>query len=241
MLIFFTCLIAMIAIIVILKQLQNARQKIKYSPTAMIVCGVILAASIAVFGVNLLKKDTAYFNDNVNTRLFVSHGYTVAQKIAPDYKQEKIAVLFQDSDDAAAADQMVEVIKQTLGGSAEVKALYVKAELKAKYAPEDAPSFNELVRAKDYNNLANDLKENDIIIIASALPKDANNMKLWNHKQKKKIYILNSPIPLDGAIEAKVIAGYTILDKSADFKNLDIPKDYAKAFSARFKLVTGKI
>ena len=44
-----------------------------------------------------------------------------------------------------------------------------------------------------------------------------------------------------GAIEAKVIAGYTILDKSADFKNLDIPKDYAKAFSARFKLVTGKI
>lgn len=241
MIIFFSCLFAMIAIGVILKQLQNARQRVKYSPAAMIICGGVLAVTITLLGVNLLKKDTTYFNDNVNTRLFVSHGYTVAQKIAPDYKQEKIAVLFQDSDDAVAADQMVEVIKQTLGGSAEVKALYVKAELKSKYASDDAPSFNELVRAKDYNNLDNDLKESDIVIIASALPKDANNMKLWNHRQKKKIYILNSPIPLDGAIEAKVIAGYTILDKTADFKNLDIPKDYAKAFSARFKLVTGKI
>jgi len=241
MLIFFTSLFAMIALGVIMKQLQNARQKIKYSPAAMIVCGAILAASFAVLGVSFLKKDTAYFNDNVNTRLFVSHGYTVAQKIAPDYKQEKIAVIFQDSDNVADADQMIEVIKQTLGGTAEIKALYVKAELKAKYPPEDAPTFNELVRAKDYNNLTNDLKESSIVIIASALPKDANNMKLWNHQQKKKIYILNSPIPLDGAIEAKVIAGYTILDKTADFKNLDIPKDYAKAFSARFKLVTGKI
>lgn len=231
----------MIALGTILKQLQNARQRVKYSLPVMIVSGSMLALAVTVLSVNLFKKDTAYFNDNVNTRLFVSHGYTVAQKIMPDYKQEKIAVLFQDSDDAAAADQMVEVIKQTLGGSAEVKALYVKAELKAKYPPEDAPSFNELVRAKDYNNLANDLKGSDIVIIASALPKDANNMTLWNHRQKKKIYILNSPIPLDGAIEAKVIAGYTILDKSADFKNLDIPKDYAKAFSARFKLVTGKI
>ncbi len=240
MMLFFSCLVAMIALGAILKQLQNARQRVKYSPATMIICGAVLAAAITMLGVNLFKKDTAYFNDNVNTRLFVSHGYTVAQKIAPDYKQEKIAVLFQDSDDAVAADQMVEVIKQTLG-NAEVKALYVKAELKAKYPAEDAPSFNELVRAKDYNNLDNDLKESDIIIIASALPKDANNMKLWNHRQKKKIYILNSPIPLDGAIEAKVIAGYTILDKSADFKNLDIPRDYAKAFSARFKLVTGKI
>lgn len=196
------------------------------------------AAAIALAFLTLLPQPTT-LADGDRLRLQASAGYRIAEELASSYQNEKIVILMRDSDSADRREALIRAIRSKLGDAAPVEALLVRPQLADRMNDEDRPGYQVLIRARDYDDALSG-SDAEIVIFDAELPPDAVRMRLWKHGYKRKVFVLNAPRPLDGALQQKWIAGYTILNPEADFRNLKIPAEYDKAFASRYRFVTAE-
>lgn len=221
---------------------KSAKPQKNRAPMTAVICLLFFGGFIGIFINAFFSGGSGNHSANAET-LFASHGYAVAEKIAPNYKDEKILILFRDNEPETRMEKLRQAVQSKLGGKAEITMVNVNPEASAKLDAEDRPDFQSVVKAKDFDKAIAQDKDAEIIIFACNLPRDAGRMSLWKTINKKhpKVFLLNCPTPMDEAIACGAIAGYTTLDKKAKFDHKLVPGDYSRAFATRYKIVTGNI
>jgi hypothetical protein len=159
----------------------------------------------------------------------------IAEQIAINYQNEKIAIFANAKDDGPRLVELTKAITEKLGKNTVIDTILIEPELAAKYTEDDCPSYDDLMRAKDFDLACRKAPDAKFILIAAALPKDAEKMRLWT--EKRKVFVIGASSSLGQKAAKFSIAGYTTLNEKADFSKLDIPADYSKAFAAKYKLV----
>ncbi len=246
--ILFLSIMSMVVALVMIKADKVRREKLRADKRrrnsaatggtlVMVLSGAFFLSGLTGMAATFFSSDAVANPEVSGEKLFASHGYAVAEKLAGGYKNEKILLVVRNNESARRVDRLKEAIASRLGSAAEIEIFPVEPAAARNYEPEDMPDFHVMVKAKDFDPVVAQTKDTPIVILACELPKDAARMKLWKQAQRKKIFVLNSPFPLDDAVAGGLVAGYTILDKAAAEKNLPIPNDYGKAFASRFKIV----
>lgn len=172
-------------------------------------------------------------SESDGARLFASHGFAVADTLKKGYEKERIVVLFRNSDEGERSRLFLDAVKSVLGSETPLEPVFITPQ------KEDSDStFKFLVTAKDFDRENAPVKGAGVVIVAADLPRDIGRMALWRNTPAAKIFVLDADRPLAEPLKRKLIAGYTIFDPHCNPALTNIPTEYGKAFSSRYKLVT---
>ena len=132
-----------------------------------VICMLFIGGFIGVF-INAFFSGSSGNHSATAETLFASHGYAVADKIAPNYKNEKILILFRDNEAEARMEKLRQAVQSKLGGNAEISMVNVNPEASAKFDAEDRPDFQTVVKASDFDKAIAQAKDAAIIKIGRA-------------------------------------------------------------------------
>ncbi len=215
-------------------------------------CGFVYSSNIlSAIGIGKTANERTA---NAYNQYYASQGYMIGKKIAEVKPDAKVLLLVNDSDKAfidANDDQrrivcFVKALKEGFGGeitvdAPELSSLAKQSEEMRKMALASA-SYSTLVNGKDYNTVLNKYPSENVIVFASDLPMNPNELgqiKRIKKNNKDMIFLCNAVISnkdiINGWLQGKYISG--LVQRKKGFQQGEsAPNDYAEAFNEAYTL-----
>ena len=208
-------------------------------PVAILLCIVVLGAA----GVLLWNQMGDSLGGNASVMkselaFLASRGHAAGAHLAKVAPGKKIVVIAEPGYDQSAQTQsMIDMIKKGYG----TEDLTVEALVVPGANAESAMPIEELMKAKDFDNVINKHKDAGIIISLVGLPQNAPRMAAFRAAKPATFFLMSTGMGVGPfiakQIEKGVIAGVIVPNPKADYE-AKAPSDPAKAFAIRFVLVT---
>lgn len=134
---------------------------------------------------------------------------------------------------------IIDGLKQSLKTAIVAPLQYPKRPKGAPGGPEAMPMMDDMMNAKQFNQLFKKYDKNTLFITIRGLPMDVHNMSIWKDDKKKMAILLNGDVyNLKKAIELGKICGLVTYKPGVKFEDKPCPRDPKEAFNERYILIT---
>jgi hypothetical protein len=208
----------------------------------VIICAVTILMKTGVLGDQGTQKIIA------NELTYAKAGYFMLGKelaaTAPNSKTLLIVEKTRANDERTPA--LIQAFKDGAAGKLNITAMVTPTVTwpegrQPKPEEMDMMPMNEMLKAKDYNDVINKHTDCNLIVSFIGLPMDVEELTLWSMPADKrpKLGLINCAYHnLKTAIKAGVVAAVVGINPTAKFDEQPAPKDPQAAFDRRYILIT---
>ncbi|MFA6292057.1 MAG: hypothetical protein WC637_09765 [Victivallales bacterium] len=208
----------------------------------VIVCAVVLLMKTGVLGDQGTQKIIA------NELTYAKAGYFILGKQlgekAPGASTLLIVEKARDNDDRSPA--LLQAFKDGSAGKLKIAATATPSVTwpegkQPKPEEMDMMPLNEMLKAKDYNDVINKYPDCTLIVSFIGLPNDVENLNVWSMPPDKrpKLGLINCAYQnLKNAIQSGAVLAVVGINPTAKFDEQPAPKEPKAAFDRRYIMIT---
>lgn len=219
-------------------KLQRSQPNIKY--IAIFLLFVVIGCGIYIMTETMGSGDTDRLIQN-ELKYAKATAVVLGQYLGDQFSGSKALVITSENyEKNKRQKELVDGLKEGMGARVIIEAIGSPiVEKKEGVPPEEMMMMEEMLQAKNYNELIEKHKDCELVISIIGLPHDIKKMKIWKNDNKQKLALLFGDVfILEKAIQiGKVVAAVTYRP-GVKFTEEAAPSDPKEAFEKRYLLIT---